>query len=294
MVKPSAKRSVVNYLKSTFDLSINQGTELAGMSRSNWYYRSRINDEELITKLRELAASHPTRGFDYYYHLIRREGYKWARSRFLRVYRSLGLVRRAKKRRKLPLHARKPLVQPARLNEIWSMDFMSDSLEEGRKFRVLNVIDDCNRACLINKGGISFPSQKVTRILDEIASERGYPKYIRTDNGPEFISKDYKDWCRKRNVIPVYSSPGKPMENGYVERFNRTFREDILDAYLFSSIAQFNLLAEEWAQNYNEKHPHKSLGRKSPNEFGASLSLLSGQSPNNKERDGDITKVVQL
>ncbi len=129
MVKPSLKRNVVDYLRQTFKLSVLKSTTIAGMSRSNWYYTSRIDDSELIAKLKQMASSHPTRGFDYYYHRIRREGFKWARSRVLRVYRSLGLVRRPKKRRKLPLAARRPLDQPISINETWSMDFMSDSLE---------------------------------------------------------------------------------------------------------------------------------------------------------------------
>ena len=272
---------MVNYLRQTFRVSVYDATGLVCMSRSNWYYRSRKDDTELINKLQELASKYPARGFDNYYHRIRREGYKWARSRVLRVYRALGLVRRPKRRKRLPLSARKPLHQPIRLNETWSMDFMSDSLEGGRKFRVLNVIDDCDRACLVNRGGICFPSQKVTRVLSEIASERGFPKYLRTDNGPEFTAKDYKDWCKANNVVPVYSAPGRPMENGYVERFNKTFREDILDAYIFSSIGQFNSLAEEWRKDYNENHPHKSLGRMSPNEFGTSVFTSTGQSPAN-------------
>ena len=164
-------------------------------------------------------------------------------------------------------------------NETWSMDFMSDSLSDGRTFRVINIIDDCNRECLKNKGSISYPSQSVIRELEQIGEEIGLPKYIRTDNGPEFTSKDYRQWCEKHKITRVYSEPGKPMQNGFVERFNRTFREDILDAYLFSSISQFNVLAEKWMEDYNNTHPHKSLGNKSPREYAQRSYPILGLAP---------------
>lgn len=268
MVKPSAKRKVATYLVEKFNVSIDQSVSIVQMSRSSWYYKSKLDDSEVITKLREMVDTFPNRGFENYYHRIRQEGYKWAWSRILRIYRELGLVRRTKKRFYLPDGERKPLVQPKAHNETWSMDFMSDALDDGRTFRVLNVIDDYNRECLISEGSISFPSARVIKELEQLKEDVGLPKYIRTDNGPEFISKEYKQWCQKNNVTPVYAEPGKPMQNGYVERFNRTFREDVLDAYLFSSINQFNIISQKWRDDYNEFHPHDSLGNKSPKEFG--------------------------
>ena len=145
---------------------------------------------------------------------------------------------------------------------------MSDSLSDSRAFRILNVIDDHNRECLLSQGGISFPSGQVVRYLEELIEYYGKPKYIRTDNGPEFISNHYKTWCLNKNITPIYSEPGKPMQNGYVERFNRTFREDVLDAYLFHSLRQFQLIADEIIADYNDNHPHDSLDGKSPKEFG--------------------------
>ena len=267
MVKPSVKKAVVNYLQSKYKVGLRLATNVMGISRSNWYYKSKKDDGDVIQKLEEMVASHPNRGFDNYYKRIRRGGFKCARCRVLRVYREMGLVRRQKRRRRLPDALRKPLVEPKELNEVWSIDFMSDSLEDGRSFRVLNVIDDCNRECLVSNGSISYPSQRVIRSLNRIGQEIGYPKYIRSDNGPEFISKDYKQWAEDKKITLVYAEPGRPMQNGYVERFNRTFREDVLDAYLFSSISQFNLLAEEWSNDYNNYHPHKSLADKSPREY---------------------------
>jgi len=256
---------------------------VVNLSRSSVYYQSKLDDSELIEKLNQMVIKYPNRGFENYYHKIRREGYKWAWSRLLRVYREMGLVRRQKRRRRLPDAMRRPLGQPAAHNKVWSMDFMSDSLEDGRSIRILNIIDDYNRESLLNACSISFPSARVIRYLEQLKEELGLPQYIRTDNGPEFISKQYKEWCRKNEVQPVYSRPGKPMENGYVERFNRTFREDILDAYLFSSIGQFNIVADKWREDYNNYHPHKSLKHKSPREFAQRRQPSLGLSPKRAE-----------
>ena len=278
MVKPSAKKKAIEFLKQNFKAGVGRMTDLFGISRSSWYYESKLDDAEVIKKFKELIELKPNRGFDYYYCRSRREGCKWSRDKMLRVYREQGLVRRPKKRKKLPEELRKPLHQPSSTNEVWSMDFMSDSLSDGRPFRVLNVIDDYNRECLISQGSISFPSDRVIRHLEELIEYYGKPKNIRTDNGPEFHSLQYKEWCKENQIKRVYSEPGKPMQNGYVERFNRTFREDILDAYLFSSIRQFQIVADKIMDDYNDNHPHKSLCGKSPREFG-NRTRYSGLKP---------------
>ncbi len=141
---------------------------------------------------------------------------------------------------------------------------MSDSFEDGRTLRVLNIIDDHNRENLAIQGSLSMPSARVIQVSEQLQEEVGLPKYIRTYNGPEFISKEYKQWCKSKNVIPVYASPGTPTENAYVERFNRLFREEIVDAYLFRNIKQFEIIAENWREDYNNFHPHSSLNDKTP------------------------------
>ena len=222
---------------------------------------------EVKEKLKWYAENLSSRGFDEYYYRIRREGFHWNRKRVLRIYREMGLVRRKKKRKQLPKELRRPLVAANSLNETWSMDFMQDSLEDGRRFRSLNIIDDFNRECLLGKGSLSYPSKRVVRELEELIEIYGVPKAIRTDNGREFISDDYRKFCKKYGIARLYSKPGRPMENGYIERFNRTFREEVMDKYLFTSISQFNIIAEMKIQDYNYHHPHKSLGRKTPVEF---------------------------
>jgi putative transposase len=276
VVEPSAKKEAVGFLKKKYSKGFQMCCSVLNISRASLYYKSKLDDSEVIGKLRDLADSHPNRGFDTYFERIRRGGSKWARSRVLRVYRELGMVRRQRSRRKLPEAQRKPLVVPKKVNHVWSMDFMSDSLIDGRTLRVLNVIDDHNRESLLIEGAISFPSRRVIQGLEQLKEEIGLPKFIRTDNGPEFISKEYKNWCKINNVECVYSEPGKPMQNGFVERFNRTFREDILDAYLFTSLGQFQLTADKWKEDYNKYHPHKSLNKMSPREYAPRSSKPFG------------------
>ena len=240
-----------------------------------WYYKSKRDDSQVIDKLNELAAKLSTRGFDEYYHRIRNEGLKWNRKRVLRVYRQMGLSLRRKRKKRITNRVKEPLTVPQTINYTWSMDFMSDVLSYGRKIRVLNIIDDYNREALVVEPAFSYPSEQVIRVLREITFLRGKPKEIRVDNGPEFTSKIFMNWCSLHDIKIKYTQPGKPVQNAYIERFNRLFREDILDAYIFDNIHQVRELASEWMNDYNTNHPHTSLGRKSPYDYLKSLSQES-------------------
>lgn len=251
----------------TYEVPVIRACDVVGLTRSMWYYQSRKDDSEVIDKLSELAESYPTRGFDEYYQKIRREGLKWNRKRVLRVYRDMKLKLRRKHKKRILGRVKLPLEVPNQLNECWSMDFMSDALTDGRKVRLFNVIDDCNREALTITAGLSFPARAVVESLKELKEEIGVPKYIRCDNGPEFISKTFKEWCEKNHIEIKYIQPGKPMQNGYIERFNRFVREDILDAFYFNDKYQLQQICDKWKEDYNWNHPHKSLGNKSPREF---------------------------
>lgn len=229
-----------------------------------YYYSMVGNDEAVLAKLNELADRYPTRGFDTYFGKIRLEGLLWNRKRVLRVYRGMNLKMRRKRKRRLPARIKETLAVPAVLNQTWSIDFMSDTLENGRKFRVLNVMDDCNREALVNQAYYSIPAQRLVESLKQLFLDRPKPKRIRTDNGPEFLSKAFVEFCTCHDIELCYIQPGKPSQNAYIERFNRTFREDVLDAYLFQSLQEVNALAYEWQIEYNSNHPHKSLNRQSP------------------------------
>ena len=252
---------------SGYSISCTKACSIVGLSRSMWYYKSVKDDSDVIEKLSCLAEQYPTRGFDEYYLKIRREGLIWNRKRVLRVYREMKLQLRRKYKKRLPSRVKQPLSTPQALNECWSIDFMSDSLINGRKVRVFNIIDDCNREALAIDVGLSFPARAVVETLDNLKQEIGLPKFIRCDNGPEFIAKLFVDWCEKNYIEIKYTQPGKPMQNGFIERFNRFYREDVLDAFYFKDIYQLQRLSDKWREDYNYNHPHKSLGNKTPVEF---------------------------
>jgi putative transposase len=229
-----------------------------------WYYQCRKDDKAVIDKLNELAEQFPTRGFDSYYGRIRAAGLSWNRKKVLRVYRMMKLKLRRKRKRCFPARTKKELYQPASVNQCWSADFMSDALANGRRIRIFNVIDDYNREALSVDAQYSYPAAYVIRCLEQLSVERGLPQQIRVDNGPEFISKAFQNWCESHQIEIQYIQPGKPTQNAYIERFNRLYREDILDAYLFINIEQVRILSEKWKEDYNNNHPHSSLKGMSP------------------------------
>ena len=298
MVKPSLKKELVVYLQKQYQKSLRFTCEVVNLHRSQWYYKSKRDDSEVIAKLNEYAESIPTYGFDEYFWRIRKEGLIWNRKRVLRIYREMKLTFRRKRKRPFPKREAHPLEVQTRPNEVWSMDFMSDSLMDKRRIRVFNVIDDFNREALMCEVGISFPADRVIRLLDRLIEERGKPKYIRTDNGTEFTALVYKDWCSYHGIEMVYIQPGKPTQNAYVERFNQEFRKGVLDAYLFESIRDAQHRAEEWRYDYNHYHPHKSLGRKTPielkMEFVNSGKLREFTTINKSNNDNKNKKLLNL
>ena len=188
----------------------------------------------------------------------------WNHKRIYRVYIQMRLNIRRRAKRRLPARIREALFIPEGPNEVWSIDFMSDALVDGRKFRVLNVIDDFNRESLAIEVDTSLPSRRVIRVLERIIARRGKPTCLRTDNGPEFISHLLQEWCEAGGIRLVYIQPGKPTQNAYIERKNGTMRRGLLNAYLFYSLAEVRMMAEEWQLDYNTERPHKSLGYLSP------------------------------
>ena len=232
-----------------------------------WYYHTQKDDTGVIDALSRLAEELPTRGFEVYYKRLRREGHKWNRKRVLRVYRKMGLKLRRKHKKRLPSRVKNPLDAPTMINEVWSMDFMADVLSDGRKVRVFNVMDDCNREALAMDVGLNYPARKVVETLENLEEEIGLPKTIRCDNGPEFISKTLAEWCKRKRVELRFIQPGKPMQNGYMERLNRFYREDVLDAYWFNDLHQIRTLTDKWREDYNRKHPHSALGDIPPREY---------------------------
>jgi len=206
-----------NYLMGSYDGSLRVVCRTLGLQTSTYYRKSTKDDSEVEDKLQSLAKRYPTRGLDWYYGKIRQEGLLWNRKRVLRVYRKLNLGLRRKHRKRINRPYTEGLSQPICPNVSWSMDFMSDALEDKRRIRVLNIIDDYNREALAIKVGISFPSDRVIRVLEELRETKGLPSQIRVDNGPEFISYKLKDYCKTNGIHLAYIQPGKPNQNGYIE-----------------------------------------------------------------------------
>ena len=170
-------------------------------------------------------------------------------------------------KRRIPARLRQPLVAPARLNETRALDFMADALYDGRAFRTFNVLDEGNREALAIEIGTSIPSARVIRVLEELIQLHGRPARVRVDNWPELTAEAFVDWCAAQRIAIGYIQPGKPDQNAFIERFNRSFREEILDAYLFDSLEQVREITEAWLEIYNTERPHDSLGQVPPLAF---------------------------
>ncbi|TDS06789.1 integrase core domain-containing protein [Sphingobacterium paludis] len=212
----------------------------------------------------DLAARYPARGFQTYYGKIRLEGLLWNRKRVLRVYRNINLKLRIKRKRRIPSRIKEKLFVPGSVNETWLIDFLSDSLAVGRRFAVLNIIDNYNRESLINEAFYSIPEVRLVQKIKELIMDRSTPRRIRTDHGPEFLSKVFTDFCTENGIELQYIQPGKPAQNAYIGRLNRTVRGYVLDAYLFDWLTEVNPIAYEWQIDYNADHPYTALNGISP------------------------------
>lgn len=258
-------------VKAGRHLGVNQVCRYLSVSKTAYYYqpKKRKEDMDLESYLTDLASQHKRWGFDKMMAKAKLDQRGWNHKRVRRVYRELGLNLRVKPRKRIPSGEAKSLLQPLYANMCWSMDFMTDVLSSGFKFRTLNVLDDFNREGLLIKPAFSLTAKTVIAQLDQLAMTRGYPDMIRVDNGPEFRSTCFRDWAEEKGILVHFIQPGKPNQNGYVERFNRTYREDILDMNIFDSLNEVERYTSEWLQMYNSERPHESLGGLTPELFAA-------------------------
>ena len=231
------------------------------------YKKKRKQDDRYIDWLNKLVQKHVSIGFWQSYSRIRRTGEIVNHKKLYRIYTTMKLNIRRKTKKRLPARVKRELFQRASMNEVWSIDFMSDSLWNGRKIRLLNVIDDYNREVLWIETDTSLPTHRVIRTLEALKDSRGLPKMIRVDNGPEFISGKLSAWCEENKVQLLFIEPELPTQNAYIERFNGTFRRDVLNAYVFKSIKEVDQITEEWMYDYNNNRPHTTLKNKTPVEF---------------------------
>jgi putative transposase len=235
------------------------------LPRSSYGYQRVPKDDRVIQDaLTSLVSKHPSIGFWQCYYRLRNRGELWNHKRVRRIYRmmKLNIRRRAKKR--LPERVKQPLMIPGGPDQTWSIDFMSDALMDGRRFRMLNVIDDYNRESLAIEVDTSLPSLRVVRVLTRLINQRNKPAHIRVDNGPEFISHKLQQWCDENKITLQYIQPGRPMQNAYIERNNGSIRRELLNAYLFYSLPEVRMMTEQWRVDYNTERPHKALGYRSP------------------------------
>jgi len=220
------------------EIPVSRACKIISLPRSKYYYESVKDDSEVIEALQELAFAHPSYGFRKLFAYLRRSGKTWNHKRVYRVYKLLKLNKKRKEKRLLPARVKQPLQQQTEVNKIWSMDFMSDSMTGNRRFRTFNVIDDCSREVLAIEVDTSISSKRVIRTLDRVVEINGIQEVIRVDNGLEFTSKDFELWAREKGIHIQYIQPGRLMQKGYIERFNRLYREAVLDAYLFFDLYQ--------------------------------------------------------
>ena len=258
--------------------SIRRACELFAVSQTCYRYKAKLScqNEQIADWLVRLTHNQRNWGFGLCYLFLRNvKGFVWNHKRVYRIYRLLELNLRIKPKRRLVREVPQPLAVPEAINQVWSMDFMHDNLDDGRQYRLFNVLDDFNREGLGIEVDLSLPATRVIRSLDQIIEWRGQPKAIRCDNGPEYLSGALQEWSTRKNIRIDYIQPGKPQQNAYIERFNRTYREEVLDAYLFENLEQLRKLTIEFIWSYNNERPHDALLDMTPREF----LLKCGQLP---------------
>ena len=244
-------------------LSVRLACECLGISETCYRYTPKLSGEngEIAHWLLTLTETHTRWGFGLCFAYLRNvRGFRWNHKRVYRIYRELELNLRIKPRARLKRERPEMLSVPTAPNHVWSMDFMSDALADGRKIRTFNVIDDYNREGLAIDVDLSLPSARVIRALEQVIEWRGKPAAIRCDNGPELLSGPLIAWANKNRITMLYIQPGKPTQNAYIERFNRTARHEWLDMHLFHSVAHAQLLATQWLWSYNNERPNTAIG----------------------------------
>ena len=275
MVTAEQRRTAVTWAMSSAGISERQACRYTDFARSSQRYRTRRPlRHELRERLHTLAMLRPRWGYRRLHRLLRREGWTHNRKLTQRVYREEGLTVRRRKRKRVAI-PRTPLAMPRHANERWSMDFVSDALGDGRKFRALTLVDDCTRESPAIEVDVSLPGERIVRVLDRVAAERGYPNAVVCDNGPEFRGEALDQWAHRHRVQLAFIEPGKPVQNAFVESFNGKFRDECLNENWFVSLADARQTIEAWRLDYNATRPHSSLADRTPEEFARELLLTT-------------------
>jgi putative transposase len=265
-VSPRERADIASTMVKEYGVSVRNACRAVRLPRSCYYAPVPVRDDaHVIEKIEAYVRENPRHGFDKLYPTLRSRG--CGKTRLYRVYRQLKLNLKRRGKRRLPARIKVPLRVPATPNAVWSIDFMADALWNGRRFRTFNVLDDFNREALRIEIDTSLPARRIVRALDELIEIRGKPEMLRMDNGPELISAELEAWARKHGIRLLFIQPGKPNQNAYIERFNRTYRNEVLDCYVFETLEEVRRMTADWLVRYNEQRPHESLGNLSPRQY---------------------------
>jgi len=273
-VTPEAKRDAVAHLCREHEVSQRRACKVLSADRSSVRYHSiRSDDAQLRAAICRIAGDRRRFGYRRIHVMLEREGWQVNHKKLKRLYREERLQVKRRGGRKRALGTRRPMLVPDGVNQRWSLDFVSDAFTDGRRFRVLAVIDDYSRECLALVADTSLSGQRVTRELDAIIARRGKPKTIVSDNGTELTSMAVLKWCQDQRIEWHYIAPGKPTQNAFVESFNGSFRDECLNETLFSSLTDARHHINHWKEDYNVNRPHSSLGNLTPREYAQNQHL---------------------
>jgi putative transposase len=268
----------VRYLRERFAISERRACGLVGISRTAMRYQRRLRDDAALgQRLRELARERNRFGYRRLHVLLRREGLVVNLKRVYRLYRTEQLALRRRKRRRAAGLPRGPLLPVTQPNERWSIDFVSDVLAWGRRFRLLTVVDTFTRESLAIEIDTSLPGERVVRVLDRVAAQRGAPREIVMDNGPELTGRVLDQWAYGRGVRLRFIDPGKPVQNAHIESFHSRLRDECLNEHWFTSLADARRIVEAWRVDYNQGRPHSALGYRTPDEFHRAQAQIATQ-----------------
>ncbi len=273
MVGPAAKREAVAHLRLSFQMSERRACSVIAADRTTIRYHSiRPRDTDLRGRLRDLANVRRRFGYRRLFILLRRQGEPSGINRIYRLYREEGLTVRRRRARRRAVGVRAPILVGAKVNARWSLDFVHDQFACGRRFRVLNIVDDVTRECLAAVPDTSISGKRVARELTALIERRGKPAMIVSDHGTELTSNAILAWCAEHRIDWHYIAPGKPMQNGFVESFNGRMRDELLNEILFHSLDHARQIIGTWACDSNTARPHSSLGYQTPAAYAASLT----------------------
>ena len=260
MVRPAAQREAVSHLQTQHGFSQRRACALTSSHRASIRYRSKRSDEAILRqRLKELATERPRFGYLRLHVLLRREGWLVNHKKVYRLYREDGLKLRPKRGRRLKSELRMPCAAPTASNQLWTLDFVSDALSCGRRFRALNVVDAFDRRCLTIEVDTSLTGERVVRVLQRLCDQYGQPKTLQIDNGPEFRGRALDTWAHHNRVGLHFIEPGKPTQNAYIESFNGKLRDECLNQEWFTDLQDARSTLEAWREDYNTLRPHSSL-----------------------------------